>query len=77
MTIPGQIYLTRKAVVVALGGRRQLEKCEAAGELHRVIINGYKIAHYRREEVVRLLEVAGSHKVALDRPIGGRETPRP
>lgn len=77
MTIPSQIYLTRKAVIVALGGRRRLEKCEAAGELHRVFIRGYKIAHYRRAEVVRLLEVVGGHYVALDRPSGARETPGP
>jgi len=74
MNLPAPFYLTRKAVIGALGSWRRLAKAEAAGDLQRVQIPGYKIAHYRRPDVERLV---GSGKGALDRIVQVRETTAP
>lgn len=65
-TLPHRVYLTRKVVAAALGGRRQLELAEAEGRIRRVSVRGYKIAHYYRAEVVALLSEKGA--LAVDRP---------
>lgn len=77
MTLPAQVYLTRKTVLTALGGRRQLAKAEASGHVRRLRLAGYKIAHYARADVVRYLGEVGGLHVALDREMNGRETTGP
>jgi hypothetical protein len=66
MTLPQRVYLTRKDVLTALGGRRQLAKAEASGHLRRVPLAGYKIAHYVRADVVRYLTQVGGFTGPLD-----------
>ena len=63
MTLPSRVYLTRKAVISALGSRRQLEKAEASGQLRRVPLAGYKIAHYRRADLARYLAEVGGFQI--------------
>ena len=59
VVLPAKVYLKRADVVDAVGGRRELERLEAAGELHRVRLRGYKCAHYSRKEVAGILDRAG------------------
>jgi hypothetical protein len=51
-TLPERVYLKRKAVLQAVGGRSALEAHERAGELTRVKLTGYKCAHYLRAQVL-------------------------
>lgn len=55
-TLPEKVYLKRKIVLQAVGGRTELDKLERNGELHRVPLVGYKCAHYRRTEVVAVVK---------------------
>lgn len=57
--LPKKIYLTRKEVLVAVGGRVQLEMLEAARKLRRHTLPGYVRAHYLRAEVKRVLDDLG------------------
>lgn len=77
MTLPNQVFLTRKTVLLALGGRRQLVKAERSGHLRRLTLCGYKIAHYSRAEVVHYLAEFGGLHVGLDGANPKRETVAP
>lgn len=57
--LPQRIYLTRKDVLAAVGGRVQLEMLEAARKLSRVKLPGYTRAHYLRADVKRVLDDLG------------------
>ena len=59
VVLPNKVWLKRADVLEAVGGRRELERLEAAGELHRVPLRGYRVAHYSRREVVGILDRAG------------------
>lgn len=61
-TLPAKVYLTRKDVLAAVGGRVQLERLEAAQQLKRRILPGYTHARYLRADVKRVLDdlAAGS-----------------
>lgn len=49
-------YLTRKAVLAAVGGWRRLKHLEATGQLVRYYPLGIKRARYRRTELQRVLD---------------------
>lgn len=56
--LPPRYWLNRKAVLVAVGGRRALERAEQEGALVRVRgVCGLKQARYERYWVERYLEV--------------------
>lgn len=55
-TLPAKIYLRRKEVETAVGGRRQREALEAAGHLKPVRLPGYEHAHYIRGDVQAVLD---------------------
>jgi hypothetical protein len=55
-TLPAREYLTRKAVLSALGGWRRLKHAEATGQLRRYYPLGLKHARYSRREVKLLLD---------------------
>lgn len=57
--LPEKVYLNRAIVLQAVGGRRQLEKLEGAGEIKRVPLHGYKRAHYLRSEVLAVQKKMG------------------
>lgn len=57
--LPAKIYLTRKEVLKAVGGRVQLEMLEAAKKLKRRFLPGYTRAHYLRADVKRVLDDLG------------------
>ena len=59
VVLPNKIWLRRADVLEVVGGRRELERLEAADELHRVQLRGYTMAHYSRKEVVGILDRAG------------------
>lgn len=65
MHLPDKVYLTRGDLIRALGSRNKLRQAERAGNLARVALPGYKIAHYRRADVARYLMVEGA--IPLDR----------
>lgn len=65
MTLPNKVYLTRGDVIRALGSRRKLRQAEGARHLARVMLPGYKIAHYRRADLARYLAEVGA--IPLDR----------
>lgn len=50
-TLPERLYLKRKIVLQAVGGRSALAAHERAGDLTRVRLTGYKCAHYLRTQV--------------------------
>lgn len=54
--LPFKKYLPRKIVLVAVGGRRELERHEATKALVRQYPAGLKHARYLRVQVVRLLD---------------------
>jgi hypothetical protein len=57
--LPEQIYLTRKVVLTAVGGRAQLERLEAERKLTRRYPAGHVRARYVRAEVKRVLDDLG------------------
>lgn len=57
--LPNKIYLTRKDVLTAVGGRAQLERLEAAKKLTRRYPPGYTHARYLRADVKRVLDDLG------------------
>ena len=59
VVLPNKVWLRRADVLEVVGGRRELERLEAADELHRVQLRGYAMAHYSRKEVVGILDRAG------------------
>ena len=59
VVLPNRVWLRRADVLEVVGGRRELERLEAADELHRVQLRGYTMAHYSRKEVVGILDRAG------------------
>ena len=59
VVLPNKVWLRRADVLEVVGGRRELESLEAADELHRVQLRGYRVAHYSRREVVGILDRAG------------------
>jgi hypothetical protein len=60
-SLPEKIYLTRKEVLVAVGGRAQLEALEAGPRprLRRHYPAGHIRARYVRAEVKRVLDDLG------------------
>lgn len=59
VVLPNRVWLRRADVLEVVGGRRELERLEAADELHRVQLRGYTMAHYSRKEVAGILDRAG------------------
>lgn len=59
--LPEKIYLTRKEVLIAVGGRAQLESLEAGPrpQLKRHYPAGHIRARYVRAEVKRVLDDLG------------------
>ena len=53
--LPSKVYLRRKEVETAVGGRRQREALEASGRLRAVRLPGYTHKHYPRASVASLL----------------------
>lgn len=60
ITLPAKIYLSRKDVLAAVGGRVQLERLERAGALKRRFLPGYVHARYLRADVKRVLDDLGA-----------------
>lgn len=58
--LPDKIYLARKEVLKAVGGRTQLERLERTGLLRRHVLRGYVHARYLRGEVKRVLDDQGA-----------------
>lgn len=54
--LPEKVYLKRKAVLQAVGGRSELDKLERQQELTRVRLTGYKCAHYLRTQVLAVVK---------------------
>lgn len=57
--LPNRIYLTRKEVLTAVGGRPQLERLEAEKRLVRTYPAGHVRARYVRADVKRVLDDLG------------------
>lgn len=57
-SLPPKIYLRRKDVIAAVGGRRQLQRLELSKALRRYHLPGYSRAHYLRAEVQAVLNSA-------------------
>lgn len=55
--LPEKVFLKRKPVLQAVGGRAELEKLENEGMLTRLYLTGYKCAHYRRAQVMRVVKI--------------------
>ncbi len=58
--LPQKVWLRRKEVETAVGGRRQLEALERTGVLRGVVLPGYKLKRFPRAAVQGILaELAG------------------
>ena len=54
-SLPSKVYLRRKEVETAVGGRRQREALESTGKLRPIRLPGYDHKHYVRAEVQSLI----------------------
>ena len=59
MILPQKVWLRRKEVEVAVGGRRQLEALERSGALTGVVLPGYKQRRFARAAVQGVLVELG------------------
>ena len=61
LPLPNKVYLRRKEVEAAVGGRRQLDLLEKTGQLRGVRLPGYDRKHYARATVqIVLVRLFGS-----------------
>lgn len=58
--LPQKIWLTRKEVISAVGGREQLRHLEQAGRLQRAHPGGLVHARYTYAQVKRVLDDLGA-----------------
>lgn len=58
-TLPPQIWLRRKQVEAAVGGRRQLETLERSGALTGTVLPGYQHKRFARAKVQEILATLG------------------
>jgi hypothetical protein len=57
--LPHKVWLRRKEVESAVGGRRQLETLERSGTLTGVVLPGYKQRRFARAAVQEILGSLG------------------
>jgi len=57
--LPQKVYLRRKEVCAAVGGRRQLAALERAGKVRAIRLPGYTRQHYTRASVTAALAELG------------------
>lgn len=58
-TLPLKIWLRRKEVESAVGGRRQLESLERSGTLTGTVLPGYQHKRFARAKVQDVLTALG------------------